>query len=1363
MTDYLDATRWRWVLSDNRGTFLADHVVHLDSTTRECGGFRDVSTYLDYYQPIHTPEKQLADLGTWIGEKVFGGLRTALWQRRVLPAIAVQVIVPRAAQDLLSRPFELARFADGTSFRAAGIRFVYGLEGTTDGPVTKEPVEKSLRILAVFSLPVRVNPLNLRREHHGLQRLVRELNQTQNLAVELRVLQYGATQDTLREALEDADSWDIIHLSGHGQEGELLLEDDRGGSDIVNAKTLGELLDLARSRLKLLILDACYSGVGSQSAARRQLGLEGTTVRRRVPRGRPWPRPPVRRCRAWPRSCRSAGLRRAGHALPCGRRFRHGADAGALRKAAGEATAAAGGTEPGPDRGPGCRHPQAAPVADHAHTGGRTRSRAATGTAPAKGGDVYHAHGGPRHRLSARAGAVRRPSATDAAVEPSTGQGERESAACCFMACPGRARRRGAGTGLPARAWPLPGLRLAPRPEADSDIADALFNVMQDIQTQLNAPNLGLTTALDQPDRFRQYTLPRLRTLLQQNSLLLVLDNLETLLTPSDGWRVPLWGEVVAALLAHDGPSRIVFTSRRVPADLARHPKVQVEAIHALSFAESVLLARELPNLKRLFDDQAGRTLLQQTLRVVQGHPKMLELADGLAADRSALAARVAASANELADRADVLNAFFAVGGPHEGETRQGDADFMQALQRWTSGVAGTLTPTARLLFAFLSRLEPVDRQQSILEANWKDFLTRLGEGHIVAAAALAEPEQGLPAALAALEAAGLVGVERSHLGPEQVKELKTLLASHPELAGLDLAALQGLLDAAAVQATTYTIHPGVAEAVRATAEPAALNAADVELGNYHIAMYQHELKSEMKGGGGTVVDSARRAAPYLLRQGRWKEASTLLELMLQRDLSPDSLAFALPLLRRIVEVTAGTESELIDAGILARTLSQARRTAEAESILRDVIAQGAAQDNYRVASAFVGDLCNLLRNSGRLEEALKVAEEKAAYTRQAGLGPWTQLVDEGHRLQVLAAMGRYDEVLAEVESLRPKMDALPLESEVKQTVNPWNVRETLLDTGHTAALYSERWETALALNAEVVKVTQAHGADALEVARTRFNDYFPLLRLGRYHDARTLLMNCRAVFEAERHIEMLGKVYSALADLELKTGGRAAATRFEEVALGYSYQAGDPEPCAISHHNLAIYLERQGADLGTVLAHRLAAAAIRLQMQSGLLPTTLRNLVRSALPPNPPAFAEVVRRVEAIEGVRFQALFERLPRTAPDGDAAIAAVWQRVADAKRQMLSKFEPLLQLISAAAKDESQRAEIEPLLAEWEEKGWRLTDPVHRIWAGERNSKALTTGLDEEDSAGAPRSGTTGPLRTETGHGQRYLHDPACYRH
>jgi hypothetical protein len=238
---------------------------------------------------------------------------------------------------------------------------------------------------------------------------------------------------------------------------------------------------------------------------------------------------------------------------------------------------------------------------------------------------------------------------------------------------------------------------------------------------------------------------------------------------------------------------------------------------------------------------------------------------------------------------------------------------------------------------------------------------------------------------------------------------------------------------------------------------------------------------------------------------------------------------------------------------------------------------------------------------------------------------------------------------------------------EAKEAFNPWNVRETLLDTGRSAALRSERWEAALAFSAERVKSMQARGAGALEMARTRFNDYGPLLGLGRSAEARTLLQVCRAVFEAERAVGELGGVYSALATLEDETGDPAAAVRFEEVALGYRYQDGDPEACAISHYNLALYLERQGADPATVLAHRLAAAAIRLQTQSGQLSSPVGALATADMPPTPLAFTAVADRVEAIAGVRFRALFDRLPRTVPDGDDVLAAVWKLVQEEQRR------------------------------------------------------------------------------------------------
>ncbi|MEJ2209515.1 MAG: CHAT domain-containing protein, partial [Anaerolineae bacterium] len=634
LTDFIDPTRWRWVLSDGQGRFLADHDVHLDPTGREYGGFVDVSRYLKYHEPIKTQEAQLEDLGAWIGEQVFGDLQAALRANCTSPAVAVQVTLPRRAEELLLRPFELARFADGTGFLEAGVRFVYHVEGGP-APGREKTAGEKLRVLAAFSLPVRANPLNLRRERYGLQRLVRELAQTRGLALELRVLQYGATCETLRDALEEGEGWDVIHLSGHGNRGELLLEDAQGGTDKVGAGELGDLLAPARGRLKLLILDACYSGAGSHRAARAQLGLEQGPTRQEGAEGEAVE---AAATTALPNLAQALSQRLDTAALamryPVGDAF-----ATDLMLALYEKLLA---------------RRQALPGALHLALG------------EALEGDV------PRPPLSAATPILVGPRAAELRLEtprrpvgiPSLPQmglgiafppeparfvGRLQPMLRASQALAPRSDRRGVlFYGMPGAGKTSCALELAYRhaegrfqgyvwyraPEAGSDVAGELFNVLFEIERQLGAPDLGLTTALDKPDRFRQFTLPRLRALLGQNSLLLVLDNLETLLTGSGNWRDPLWGDVVAALLGHDGPSRAVFTSRRLPAGLADHPGLQVEPMHALSLAESVLLARELPHLRRLFDDEAGQELLYQTLRVVQGHPKLLELADGLAGDR---------------------------------------------------------------------------------------------------------------------------------------------------------------------------------------------------------------------------------------------------------------------------------------------------------------------------------------------------------------------------------------------------------------------------------------------------------------------------------------------------------------------------------------------------------------------------------------------------------------------------------------------------------------------------------------------------------------------------------------------------------
>ena len=381
-----------------------------------------------------------------------------------------------------------------------------------------------------------------------------------------------------------------------------------------------------------------------------------------------------------------------------------------------------------------------------------------------------------------------------------------------------------------------------------------------------------------------------------------------------------------------------------------------------------------------------------------------------------------------------------------------------------------------------------------------------------------------------------------------------------------------------------------------------------------------------------------------------------MLEKAIIRDESPETIASVLPLLRHIAKATVGTDRELIDSAVLANALRKAGRWQEAEEILSALIPACIEKKDFYQASTDAGHLFNILMKTGRYNEALKLAEEKKTYAQKAGLGPWTQLGNESMRLQALISLGKYDEVLKAVDGLRVQMKNLPEKGDQEEAVVAWNIKETILDRGCEAAMRSKKHELALKYNAEQIEVKKLRGATDLDLAMKCFNDYRPLLNLERYREAEKLLNACREVFEQERSIQMLGMVFTALADLADEQGRGDRAVDFEETALRYGYIFGDPESIAISHYNLANYLGRAGSEAG--LNHRLAAVVIRFQTSSGRLASSLSRLSwdldKFGSQALPGSFAELCDSLEKVDGVRFRELWDRLPKRAEDGDVLL-------------------------------------------------------------------------------------------------------------
>ncbi len=688
--------------------------------------------------------------------------------------------------------------------------------------------------------------------------------------------------------------------------------------------------------------------------------------------------------------------------------------------------------------------------------------------------------------------------------------------------------------------------------------------------------------------------------LLENARLLLVLDNLESLLTPVGTWRDPRWQPLIAALTEHQGESRVVLTSRVPPSHLPA--SVLVMPVHVLDLAESVALARELPGLRRLLepgsgqvagDEAAGRHLVRRVLRVVQGHPKLMEFADAAAAAGAAqLAAQLRAA--EQAAEGQVLGAFF-----RDGATALDAGRFLDALTSWTTIALDALPGPVRLMARFLTSLEDTDRTTAIIRANWAGLWHRLeGPGQ----------PPGPGPVLNTLAAAALI-----QPGPVRPR------AGEPG------------------EVASWRMHPAVAGAIAAGADPAIQAATDTELATFWSGVSAAALQREDGESGQFVVQAGLSAAPYLLRQHGWEAASTLLEHAVRRDRSPAVIAAAVPALRAIVAATNAPN----DLRVLGRALLETD-PAQAEPLLRQALDQAVASGELRVSAAAATGLVTLLRDAGRLDEALELALQQASYSRQAGFGPWTQLADQGQRLQILARAGQHREVLAETATLLEQMNNLPADPGPDEIVEPWNVREFVLDAAYESAVELGEWQEALDLNAAIEARKRDRRAGAHEIACTQFANYYPLIRLGRLADAAQLLAGCQKIFEDHDDIPLLGVVIGARAELEAERGNLSAAVTFGKTALRYGYTVPDPHNLAINHDNLASYLAQSESDPAAQRAHRLAAALLRqLTGMTRDLTDSLEELASeldqdTACGPLPRTPAEVVAITEQTEGVQL-------------------------------------------------------------------------------------------------------------------------------
>jgi tetratricopeptide (TPR) repeat protein len=119
-------------------------------------------------------------------------------------------------------------------------------------------------------------------------------------------------------------------------------------------------------------------------------------------------------------------------------------------------------------------------------------------------------------------------------------------------------------------------------------------------------------------------------------------------------------------------------------------------------------------------------------------------------------------------------------------------------------------------------------------------------------------------------------------------------------------------------------------------------------------------------------------------------------------------------------------------------------------------------------------------------------------------------------------------------------------------------------------------------------------GTGAYEVARTRFNRYGPLRRLGKLDEARTVLEGCLEVFRRVGDAKWEAMAFGALADVWNALGDPYQALALARQGLGLHERLPDPGDRAIAHHNLGVYLYATDSP-DDARSHQLAALVYRL------------------------------------------------------------------------------------------------------------------------------------------------------------------------
>lgn len=696
------------------------------------------------------------------------------------------------------------------------------------------------------------------------------------------------------------------------------------------------------------------------------------------------------------------------------------------------------------------------------------------------------------------------------------------------------------------------------------------------------------STEFTGPQRLDRLTRNLCRAL-KDEAMLLVLDNFETNLKPQAetgtaggqslrACQDPAWDRCLAALAKElvGSPSRVLITCRQPIAVLVDGVAHSV-LLGPLPSAEAALFLREQPVLSLMVfgSDASEKALAFRLLNASRFHPLLMDRLARLAADAK-LRPQLLQALDTLEKTKDFaqLPALFA--------TRPGDAKELayldDALAASLDQLIRDASPDARrVLWMIAVANDPV--ALGLLKSAWSE--------------APAQPE--IEPLLRHLVSVGLATEERT--GPED---------DNPE----------------------FTCHELVRERIRAWMEQQLHDRGELTENAIRLA-YAERLEAVYDAlrhqNMTAALQAGSRAVVYCVQARDWDRLGSFASDVVTSTSDPRLLEALIPYLQTAAEsVPAGRHRwlclcYLADAFRVsghpdvslpffeqATTLAHAIAEAGVKGSQQAWADIGDITGNWANALVDVGDLNTARQRRVEAANAFKVAGQPAIKVIGLELETLRNDIMQGN---VALALPQLEMRLAKVEawwqlhrSGQPVPEAPDSEFLVRALIGA-------LDISVSADVAQNDWASALRHLDVSLEVERLLERPLENIAATRMNRANILVQLDRFGEAMTELEDCLQVFRNDP--TRSASTLSSLAALFNPQGDVAQAISQERRALAIREQLPDPADRAISHNNLANYLERSGtlSALAEVPRHQLAALLYRLV--AGLvqhLQTSLRN-----------------------------------------------------------------------------------------------------------------------------------------------------------